>query len=607
MSISRRKRSIHRTSIVAAVSAVVLILFFLRKEKVKHYNPGELVEGVTAELYKPVPKDHPEVTFTDITKRAGIHFKHFYGERSTQLPEDMGSGAAWVDYDQDGYDDLLIVNEAGPLTMTQDQVKKSPAHCVLYHNNGNGTFTDVTLKAGINFHGCGMGVAAADMDNDGYPDIFITVFGKNIFYHNNGNGTFTDETMKSGLGGKDGFWTGASWADYDKDGYLDLYVCGYVKYSQMDKHPALSRENNEEPPDINPLSFPPQRNLLYHNNRNGTFTELAIQAGVADPTGKSLSASWCDFNNDGWPDLYVANDVGDNALYLNMGDGTFDEVSHPAHVADGRSSMGLAVGDWNNDGNMDLFITHWLAEPNGFYVNKLNTMGKISNFRLSLQFEDEADKYGLGQVSLDDVGWGTSFFDYDNDTRLDLLAVNGSTDQQEENPKYLVPMKNRLFWNEGPEKGFVEVTSVSGEALSYENVGRGAAFGDYDNDGDVDVFIVNNGGEGVLLRNDGGNKNNWLQLKLVGTKSNRSAIGARIRIVSGNVSQIREVNNQSSYLSQNSLTQHFGLAKYLKVDTLDIRWPSGLNQQFLNIPVNERIEITEGVKMIKNLKNILVR
>ncbi len=593
MSISRRKRSIFITSLIATILAVAFIFFFFRKKIERIYNSGE-----------PGQNDHAHVVFTDITNKAGINFTHFFGERTNQMPEDMGSGAAWIDYDQDGYDDLFVVNEAGPLTMTATEVKKSPAHCELYHNNGNGTFTNVTKNAGINFQGMGMGVAAADMDNDGYPDIFMTAFGKNVFYHNNGNGTFTDQTKQAGLGGKLGFWTGASWADYDRDGYLDLYVCGYVNYSRLNMLPAMnSRENIEEPPDINPLAFPPERNLLYHNNKNGTFTEVAIQAGVADLTGKSLSASWNDFNNDGWPDLYVANDVGDNALYLNMGNGTFNDASHPAHVADGHSSMGLAIGDWNNDGLMDLFITHWLAEPNGFYVNKSNmsnTMSRMSNSTQSLRFEDEADKYGLAKVSINDVAWGTSFFDYDNDTRLDLLAINGSTNQQPDHPKYLVPMKNHLFWNEGSDKGFAEVTAESGEALSYKNVGRGAAFGDYDNDGDMDVFVVNNGGRAVLLRNDGGNKNNWLELKLVGTKSNRSAIGTKIKIVSRNVSQIREVNNQSSYLSQNSLTQHFGLAKFTKVDTLNIQWPSGLNQQFLNIPVNVRIEITEGINNIKN-------
>lgn len=606
MSISKRKRSIRVTSLIATLSLIMLVLifFFIKKRNEQVYDPGEPVNGITAELYKPVPKNHPEVEFTDITKIAGIDFTHFYGKRTVQLPEDMGSGAAWIDYDQDGNEDLLVVNQSGPLTMTSEEIKKSPAHCELYHNNGNGTFTNVSNETGVIFHGCGMGVAVGDIDNDGYPDIFITAFGNNIFYHNNGNGTFTDQTRKTGLGGKEGFWTGASWADYDRDGYLDLYVCGYVKYHQLNKQADLLKENNEEPAGINPLSFPPERNLLYHNNKNGTFTEVAVHAGVADPAGKSLSAAWCDFNNDGWPDLYVANDVSDNVMYLNNGDGTFNDVSHLAHVADYRGAMGLGVGDWDNDGDMDLFVTHWLAEENGFYINKLNSKDKLPGNGHSLQFQDEAEKYGLGQVSLDDVAWGTSFFDYDNDTRLDLLAVNGSTNQQGDHPEYLVPMKSRLFWNEGPEKGFAEVTSVSGEALSYENVGRGAAFGDYDNDGDVDMFIVNNCGRGVLLRNNGGNKNNWLELKLAGTKSNRLAIGAKIKIVSGNVSQIREVNNQSSYLSQNSLTQHFGLAKYNKVDTLIIQWPSGLNQQFLNIPINERIEIKEGLNNIKNLEKL---
>ena len=586
----------------ASVLALLIVFFIIIKRNEKQYDPGEPINGVTVELYKPVPKNHPEVEFKDVTKIAGIDFTHFSEKRTEQLPEDMGSGAAWIDYDQDGNEDLVIINQSGPLTMTADEIKKSAAHCELYHNNGNGTFTNVTEASGLNFHGCGMGVAIGDIDNDGFPDVFITAFGTNIFYHNNGNGTFSDQTKKTGLGGLKGFWAGASLADYDRDGFLDLYVCGYVKYKRLNNQVITQRENNAEPAGINPLSFPSQRNLLYHNNKNGTFTEVAISAGVADPAGKSLSASWCDFNNDGWPDLYVANDVSDNVMYINKGDGTFNDVSHLAHVADYRGAMGLGVGDWDNDGDMDLFVTHWLAEENGFYINKLNSKEKAPNKMQSLQFEDEAEKYGLGQVSLDDVAWGTSFFDYDNDTRLDLFVVNGSTNQQERDPQYLVPMKNRLFWNEGQEKGFAEVSSVSGEALAYENVGRGAAFGDFDNDGDMDLFIVNNCGKAVLLRNEGGNKNNWLEIKLEGTKSNRSAIGARIKIVSGSVSQIREVNNQSSYLSQNSLTQHFGLAKYNKIDTLEIRWPSGLIQSFQNISINKRILITEGINNIKYLE-----
>ena len=573
---------------------VVIYSMFFRTKAREIYIPGEKIQGVTSVLQRAVPKDHPKVVFTDVTQRAGIHFRHFWGSRTTQLPEDMGSGAAWIDYDKDGYPDLFIVNEAGPLDMSADSLRESPASCALYHNNGDGTFTDVTKKAGINFKGWGMGVAIGDVDNDGWPDIFITAYGTNVFYHNNGNGTFTNETKKSGLGGIKGFWTGASWGDFDRDGNLDLYVSGYVKYSKMSPHSVLQRANDEEPAGINPLSFPPQRNLLYHNNGNGTFREMAVQAGVADPDGKSLSATWCDFDNDGWPDLYVANDVSDNVLYHNMGNMTFVEISHPAHVSDYRGAMGLAVGDWDNDGDMDLFVTHWLAEENALYVNQLNTMSAQTGARLPLIFQDEAERDGLGQVSLDYVGWGTSFFDYDNDTRPDLLVVNGSTDQRHEDPKLLEPMTNTLFWNRGPKKGFYDVTQVSGEALSYSNVSRGAAFADYDNDGDVDVFIVNNGGPGILLRNDGGNKKNWLEVKLEGTKSNRSAIGAKLRAVADTVVQIRQVDDQSSYLSQNSLVQHFGLNQFTEADTLDIVWPSGLHQHFYHIPANEKIYIKEG-------------
>lgn len=582
------------TLILAGLALLALMSVFARREKRSIYIPGETTAGVTAELAKPVPKNYPRVIFTDVSHAAGIDFTHFYGQRSTQLPEDMGSGAAWIDYDQDGYEDLLVINEAGPLNMSPAELAQSPAGCRLYHNNGDGTFTDVTEKAGIRFKGWGMGAAIGDMDNDGYPDIFITAYGENVFYHNNGNGTFTDETKKAGLGGKKGFWTGASWGDYDRDGYLDLYVCGYVKYTPLKGGGVSKRNNNEEPAGINPLSFQPERNLLYHNNRNGTFTEVAKTAGVSDPQGRSLSASWCDLNDDGWPDLYVANDVSDNCLFLNQGNGSFMEVSHIAHVSDYRSSMGLAVGDWNNDGSLDVFITHWLAEGNGFFVNKSALKPGPGGAAGPFQFEDEADRYGLGQVSLDYVGWGTSFFDYDNDTRQDLLVVNGSTNQEESDPRKLIPMNNMLFWNEGKDKGFGNVSSVSGEAFDRKYVGRGAAFADYDNDGDVDVFIVNNGGPGILLRNDGGNKNNWLEVKLVGTKSNRSAIGAKICFKTDTVSQIREVNDQSSYLSQNSLIQHVGLGKFRKVDLLTIRWPSGLHQQFRNIPVNQRIQITEG-------------
>lgn len=596
---TRRHRSITWTVVTAALVFIIMIfLFFNGNNKHHEYIPGEKVAGVTNTLARGVPADAPHIRFKNVTDSAGIDFTHFSGQRSTQLPEDMGSGAAWIDYDNDGWPDLFVVNEVGPLTMTPAQIRQSKATCRLYHNNHDGTFTDVTKKAGINFKGWGMGVAVGDYNNDGYPDIFITAYGKNVLYKNNGNGTFTNVTAKAGVGGIKGFWTGARWGDYDRDGNLDLYVAGYVRYSKLPSSSGVSkRANDEEPASINPLSFPPQRNLLYHNNGNGTFTERAIPAGVADFTGKSLSVAWCDFDGDGWPDLYVANDVSDNVLYHNQHNGTFMEISHPAHVADYRGAMGLAIGDWNQDGTMDLFITHWLAEENTLYDN----IGKLSrgSYIKHLTFKDESDAEGLGQISLDYVGWGTSFFDYDNDTRPDLLVVNGSTDQSKDDPHKLVPMHPQLFWNGGAKKGFYDVTSLAGPAFKKNYVSRGAAFADYNRNGRMDVFIVNLEGHGVLLENEGPVTNNWIEIKLQGTKSNRSAIGARLTLVTGKIRQIREVGAQPSYLSQNDLTQHFGLAQATKVDSLYISWPSGLHQTFEDLPVNRLIHIREGSHTIR--------
>lgn len=596
---TRRSRSITWTALVGVLFLIVILVWFFTGKKARsEYIPGEKVSGVTNTLARTIPADAPHILFDDVTDSAGIDFRHFSGERSTQLPEDMGSGAAWIDYDNDGWPDLFVVNEAGPLTMTPQQVRDSQARCRLYHNNHDGTFTDVTKKAGIQFRGMGMGVTAGDYNNDGYTDLFITAYGENALYKNNGNGTFTDVTAKAGVGGIEGFWTGVRWGDYDRDGLLDLYVAGYVRYSQLASSDQNSqRANMEEPASINPLSFPAQRNLLYHNNGNGTFTEVATKAGVADFTGKSLSVAWCDFDGDGWPDLYVANDVSDNVLYHNQGNGTFMEISHPMHVADYRGAMGIAIGDWNQDGTMDIFITHWLAEENALYDN-IGIPSRSS--RIShLSFKDEADAEGLGQISLDYVGWGTSFFDYDNDTRPDILVVNGSTDQQKDDPHKLVPMPPKLFWNGGKNKGFYDVTSISGPALNKNYVSRGAAFADYNRDGKMDVFIVNLEGRGVLLKNEGPVTNNWIEIKLQGTKSNRSAIGARLKLVTGTIRQIREVGAQPSYLSQNDLTEHFGLGNAGQIDSLYIWWPSGIRQTFENLPIDRLIHIREGSASIQ--------
>ncbi len=538
------------------------------------YRPGEAIEGLTAQLDRSLPEDHPQVELTDVTEEAGIRFRHFSGSRSTQLPEDMGSGAAWGDYDNDGWLDLYVANMAGPLTMTAEEVERSPAHSVLYHNNGDGTFTEVSAQAGVRFRGWAMGVGWGDYDNDGWLDLIVTAYGENALYRNNGDGTFTDRAREAGLGGLGRFWAGASWGDYQRDGYLDLHVAGYVKYDQLADQHTSSHYDVEEPASLNPSAFPPERNLLYRNNGDGTFSEVATQAGVPGRKGRSLEAVWTDFDQDGWPDLYIANDVSDNVLYHNEGDGTFSDISHAARVADYRGAMGIAVGDWDGDSDMDMVVTHWMAQENALYSNRMSDGAGAASAEASsspLRFRDEADRFGLGQIALDYIGFGTSFFDYDNDGRLDLLVANGSTLQRREDPRLLISMPDQLFWNRGPDDGFYDVSSVSGEYFQREYGGRGVASGDYDNDGD----------------------------RLEGRQSNRSAIGTRLRLVAGGTVQVREVGSQGSYLSQNSLTEHFGLADAQKADTLEILWPSGSSQVLVDVSAGQLLHVVEGEEPAK--------
>ncbi len=594
--IPKRKRLVMFTSLAAILLFIVLSLIFWPSAPSQNYIPGEGIEGLTSDLERPVPEGYPNVQFLDVTDTAGIVFNHFNGERTSQLPEDMGSGAAWADYDNDGWEDLFVANEIGPLIMTPDQIDKSPTHSALYHNNGDGTFTEVSEVAGVNLHTMAIAVAWADYDNDSWPDLLVTNYGENNLFHNNGDGTFTDVSTQAGINGINSFWAGASWGDFDRDGYVDLYICGYVKYVESEEPTSSETQYKVEVPvSINPSSFLAERNLLYRNNGDGTFTEIGKAAKVDGGNGKSLSAAWCDFDGDGWPDLYVANDVSDNVMFRNIEGRAFEEISRSAFVADYRGAMGLGIGDWDNDEDMDIFVTHWVAQENALYSNLLNqknnTQTKPTN---KIRFMDEADRFGLGQIALDFIGFGTLFLDYDGDGRLDIFVANGSTFQQEENPKLLVPMKDQLFWNMGAKEGFFDVSVVSGKYFDQEFGGRGAASADYDNDGDIDLFIVNNGGPGVLLKNNGGNANNWSKIYLIGNVSNKMAIGAKIRLVSGNLTQIRQIGAQGSYCSQNSLKEVFGLGGRSKIDTLQITWPSGLGQSFYDLPVNELIKIMEG-------------
>jgi hypothetical protein len=561
------------------------------------YIPGEKLEGITKTLSRKLPEDFPGVKFVDVSVEAGIDFRHFHGKRTTQLPEDMGSGAAWGDYDQDGWLDVYVVNVNGPLTMSSKERESLPANNVLYRNKGDGTFEDVTPNAGVGYSGCGQAAAWGDFDNDGFLDLIVTNYGRNVLYRNVGNGSFIDVSESSGIDKFNGFWGGASWGDYNRDGFLDLYICGYVKYKYdpEDRQRTSSQYNSVIPASLNPSTYKPERNLLYLNNGDGTFSEVAKIAGVDNITGRSLSASWCDFDGDGWPDLYVANDISDNVMYRNRGDGTFEDISYRAMVADYRGAMGLAVGDWDGDEDMDLFVTHWIAQENALFNNRTAEFRHFNDGSVSyLNFTDIADRFGLGQIALDYIGWGTAFLDYNNDRLLDLMVINGSTFQQTDDPTLLIPMRMLLFWNRGPEDGFFEVGTVSGEVFRNQYVGRGLAVGDYDNDGDVDAFVVVNNGPALLLRNDGGNNQNWIKVRLKGILSNRFGVGAKLRTFSGKRVDIREVGSGSSYYSQNAVgEEQFGMGDVNQIDSLEITWPSGVLQRLTNIETNQTVVITE--------------
>ncbi|MFQ5701480.1 MAG: CRTAC1 family protein [Acidobacteriota bacterium] len=593
---------------LAGFALIVIVLLVSRPEPVP-YTPGtekDRSDAITSSLARSLPAGAPDIRFTDVAREAGIDFRHFHGRRSTQLPEDMGSGVAWGDYDGDGDPDLYLVNESGPLTLAA-RWNDSPARSSLYRNEGNGRFTDVTDRAGVGVHGLGMGAAWGDYDGDGDLDLVVTRVGTIVLFRNEADGTFADVSVASGLGRAEGFWTGASWADYDRDGDLDLYVTGYVQY-RFD--PAAVTKTSYQygavlPYTLNPSSYDPSRNLLFSNTA-GSFRDVAGPAGVQNTTGRSLSASWCDFNGDGWTDLYIANDISDNAMFRNLRDGTFDDVSNSAWVADYRGAMGLGVGDWDNDGDLDIFITHWIAQENAFYENLQEKMPPTP--AEPMHFIDQSDMLGLGQIALDYVGWGTGFADFDNDGLLDLYVANGSTFPREDDKALLVPMRNQLFWNTGKREGFYEIGQAAGEAFDVEDVARGAATADYDGDGDLDVALVVNGGPARLLRNDGGNRHRWLRVVLRGPRDPRArtrgdapgvttsfATGAVVKARTGPVTRMRVLGCGSSYLSQSPPGEvHFGLGEAEQVDALEIVWPDGTTRTLGNIPTDATVVLHEG-------------
>lgn len=530
------------------------------------------------------------VTFVDATDEAGIRFRHSSGTRSSLLPEDMGSGAAFADIDNDGDLDLYIVNIPRPLTQ---EASVGTETNVLYRNNGDGTFTDITDSAGVGHHGYGMGCVFADYDGDGNLDLYVTNYGANVLYRNNGDGTFSDVTKTAGVSCE--LWsTGAAFADVDGDTDLDLYVCNYVTYD-LEKLEQMQEESLQSgkpvPSALNPHVFEPQDNVFYENNGDGTFSDVTAEVGIAAPGGRSMQCMFSDFDNDNDLDLYVANDTSVNYVYRNDGNGAFTDVSNESWAADFRGSMGLTAGDYDADGDIDIFISHWVDEENTLYRNLLKEDPSSGHIR----FVDESYSAMLAEVSIKLIGWGTALFDYDNDGDLDIFVTNGSTFQELKQPEVLIPQIDALYRNDG-DGSFSDVSETSGITTLPTRVGRGATFGDYDNDGDIDIFVVNNHAPPTLLRNDGGNRNAWLHVELIGAYRNRNAIGAKIQLKTAERTQIREVYAGESYMSANSLIVEFGVGNNTQIETLQVTWLNGDVQKLHNIPVNQRVRVKQERK-----------
>jgi hypothetical protein len=527
------------------------------------------------------------VTFRDITQKAGIHFVHnnaAFGKK--YLPETMGPGVAFIDYDNDGWPDIFIVNG---MDWPGHASKRSTPK--LYHNNHDGTFTDVTHKAGLDVEMFGMGVAVGDYDNDGYDDLFVTALGQSRLFHNNGNGTFTDVTQKAGLLGPKEFSTSAAWVDYDRDGKLDLVVANYVQWSlESDLYCTLDGKSKSY---CTPESYKGASVRLWHNRGDGTFEDVTKKAGVWEPTSKTLGIAILDYDNDGWPDLLFSNDTQPNKLYRNNGNGTFTEKAVVAGVAfseDGvaRAGMGVDAADYDRSGMASILITNFSNQMLSLYHNEGKGL-----------FVDEAPRSEVGRNSLLTLGFGCFFFDYDLDGWPDILIANGHIDgdiqRVQPNVKYAMPP--HIFRNLG-KGNFQEVTKSLGAGFATPRVGRGAAYGDINNDGRLDLLLSTNGGPVYLFENDftgsSAAANKSLRIKLIGTKSNRDGIGTVVKLTAGGESQSEMLRSGSSYLSASELVLTFGLAMHEQADSIEIRWLSGQVDKLANVAAGQTITVTEG-------------
>jgi len=526
------------------------------------------------------------VTFRDIVPGSGIAFRHDNAASPQKyLIETMGSGCAWIDYDQDGLLDLYLANGAA----TRLYKPKRPLRGALYHNNGDGSFTDVTEKAGVGAEGIfGMGVAVGDYDNDGYPDLLVLGYGRSILYHNNGDGTFTDVTEKAGVANAGRWASSAAWFDYDNDGRLDLVIANYIDWS-----PDRNFWCGDHGPGMRSYCHPDDYNgeppTLFHNNGDGTFTDVSLRSGVGKKPGNGLGIVTFDYDNDGWQDIFIANDSMANFLFHNNRDGTFTEVGYLAGVAvsmDGKpeAGMGADAADTTGDGRMDLVVTHLDMQLARLYRNLGSQM-----------FDDETLSSKIGYATYHSSGFGARFLDYDNDGACDLFIANGHVldnislyhpDVRYAEPKF-------MFRNTG-HGIFENVSAGLGVDFARPRVSRGAAIGDFDNDGDLDILVNNNGERPQLLRNDGGNANHWLEILLIGTRSNRDGVGARLKLTAGDLTIYEQRKGGMSYQAAQDPRLHFGLGNRVKVDSLEILWPSGAVTRLAHLPADRILAVKEG-------------
>ena len=541
------------------------------------------------------------VQFIDVAQQAGLTIPNVWGgiEQKRVIIETKGSGLAFFDFDQDGWLDIYLSN-GDRLNEHWPPGKAPTTH--LYKNNRDGTFTDVTEKSGLGRPGWQTGVCVGDYDNDGWDDLFCTFWGHNILFRNNGNGTFTDVTRKAGLAQEKGRWgTGCTFLDYDRDGCLDLFVCNFIKLDP-DK-PVSSKDMNfcqwkGVPTMCGPRGLPGDTDILYHNNGDGTFTDVSEKAGILKPGPRySITAVSYDFDNDGWPDIYVAVDSEPSVMFRNNHDGTFTDVAVMAGCAyndDGheQAGMGVGVADYDCDGWLDIFKTNFADDTSDLYHN--NGDGTFSD----LSFNS-----GVG-INNNFVAWGCGFIDYDNDGWLDIMQVNGHVYPEIDNYNFGETFKNpRLVYRNLGNGRFKDVSSTMGPGITERFSSRGAAFGDYDNDGDIDALILNMNDVPSLLHNVGGNKQNWIKIKLLGTKCNRTAIGARVRVATGTHIQMDEVHSGTSVMSQSDLRLHFGLGKAETVDWIEVRWPTTQKiEQFKLVKANQILTIREGEGIVATFK-----